>query len=272
MSKISIVTAFYDIGRGSWTPDKGLPHYLQRSNDVYIERFKHLLKLDNEIIVYTSPDLSDVIKSVCLGRPNTKVIAMDIIGEFHNMRAAIEKIQKSTDYQSMINPSQIKNPEYWNPDYVLVTNLKAYFVNHAINNYGVENDMVAWIDFGYCRSESNIPESKTWQYDFDQDLIHMFCYKHYDNRVISEIIANNDVYILGAKVVAHKKNWPKLAYLMTCAFNQLYRNGMVDDDQGLWLISYLLQPKIFSLHPIPDHQLGHDPFVLFNEFNTTCQK
>jgi len=26
MNEISIVTAFFDIGRGDWTPDKGLPH------------------------------------------------------------------------------------------------------------------------------------------------------------------------------------------------------------------------------------------------------
>jgi hypothetical protein len=31
MNEITIVTAFFDIGRGNWTPDKGLPHYLQRT-------------------------------------------------------------------------------------------------------------------------------------------------------------------------------------------------------------------------------------------------
>ena len=49
MGNITIVTAFFDIGRGSWTPDKGLPHYLQRSNETYLERFGHMATLDNEM-------------------------------------------------------------------------------------------------------------------------------------------------------------------------------------------------------------------------------
>ena len=130
--------------------------------------------------------------------------------------------------------------------------------------------MVAWIDFGYCRSEKNIPPSKKWSYDFDPKKIHLFSYKDFDRRTpVSQAILSNDVYILGAKVVAHKDNWPILEGLMRESFNQLLENNLVDDDQGLWLVSYLLHPYIFELHKIPDHQLGHDPFVLFNAFNET---
>ena len=39
MNDITIVTAFFDIGRGEWTPDKGLPHYLHRTNQTYLQRF-----------------------------------------------------------------------------------------------------------------------------------------------------------------------------------------------------------------------------------------
>jgi hypothetical protein len=55
--------------------------------------------------------------------------------------------------------------------------------------------------------------------------------------------------------------------LMTQSFLDLQSKGLVDDDQGLWLQSYLIEPESFELHKIPDHQFGHDPFVLFNEFN-----
>jgi protein YibB len=270
MSNITIVTAFFDIGRNDWTVDKGYPHYLQRSVDTYVERFARLAKLDNELIVYTSADLVDKIASVCGNRPKTKIITFDVQKEFKDMRDAIEKVQQMDSYKQLINPAQIKNPEYWNPDYVLVTNLKAFFTNLAIQQHGVENDLVAWIDFGYCRYDSNIPPSKTWEYDFNPELIHLFSYKDYSyDRPISDIIANNDVHILGAKVVAHKDKWDVLEKLMWHSFNELIKYDMIDDDQGLWLVSYLLQPKIFELHKIPDHQLGHDPFVLFNDFNKT---
>lgn len=271
MSDISIVTAFFDIGRGDWTPSKGLPHYLERSTETYIERFSHLCKLENEIVVLTSENLVERLKEVCVDRMDrTKIVAFDVQKQFKSMRESIERVQKSSEFKNAVVPSQSKNPEYWNPDYVLVTDLKAYFTHYAIGKKLTTNDMVAWIDFGYCRSEENIPPSKKWSYDFDPEKIHLFSYKDFDRKTpVSQAILSNDVYILGAKVVAHKDNWPILEGLMRESFNQLLENNLVDDDQGLWLVSYLLHPHIFELHKIPDHQLGHDPFVLFNAFNET---
>jgi hypothetical protein len=59
MNDITIVTAFFDIGRCELTPDKGLPHYLQRTNDTYFERFAEIAKLENDMIVYTSAEFEE---------------------------------------------------------------------------------------------------------------------------------------------------------------------------------------------------------------------
>jgi protein YibB len=269
MSKISIVTAFFDIGRGEWTPDKGLPHYLQRSTDVYIKRFSYLLNLDTDITVYTSPDLVNTLTELSVGKlAKTTIVGIDL-SEFDSIKERIVDIQQNELFKNSISPNQLKNPEYWNSDYVLVTNLKAYFVDLSIKNGLSKNDMVAWIDFGYCRSEQNIPQSNSWEYNFDPTKLHLFAYKQYDGKNILEIIATNDVYILGAKVVAHKSMWSIMAQLMKSSQDKLFENNFVDDDQGLWLISSLMEPYLFELHTIPDHQLGGDPFVLFNEFNDT---
>jgi protein YibB len=270
MANLSIVTAFYDIGRGEWTPDKGHPHYLHRSNDVYIERFKRLTRLHNDITVFTSPDLVETLENACRDATSkVTIVAFDVLSIFSEMRERIRKIQQSPEFIEKINPSQVKNPEYWNENYVLVTNLKAIFPQIAISKKWVQNDMVAWIDFGYCRSDSNITKSQQWNYDFDPEKIHLFSYKDYDGTPIETVISNNDVYILGAKVVASAKMWTELNHLMTNSFYDLEAKNMVDDDQGLWLLSYISKPELFELHRIPDHQLGHDPFVLFNQFNET---
>lgn len=270
MANISIVTAFYDIGRGDWTPEKGHPHYLHRPNNVYIERFKRLTRLHNDITVFTSPDLVEKLEKACEGSTSkVTVVGFDILTAFSGMKNEIRQIQQSPQFIKKINFSQIRNPEYWNSDYVLVTNLKALFPTIAIAEKLVKNDMVAWIDFGYCRSDNNITASQQWNYNFDPEKIHLFAYKDYDNTPIETVVANNDVYILGAKVVASAKKWTELNQLMEKSFNELLAKSMVDDDQGLWLLSYILKPEIFELHRIPDHQLGHDPFVLFNQFNDT---
>ena len=184
------------------------------------------------------------------------------------MRNQILKVQQDPNFQNKIHPMQIKNPEYWNPDYVLITNLKAYLTNLVIKNNMVTNDMVAWIDFGYCRDSESIPSSKKWEYSFNPEKIHMFNYKDYHSDIpIEDVIATNDVYILGAKVVAHKNLWAEMAELMQLSYQRLQKCNMVDDDQGLWLMSYILKPELFELHKILDPQYGHNPFVLFHEFN-----
>ena len=70
---ITIVTAFFDIGRGDWTPDKGLPHYLERKTETYFERFSNLATLENPMVIYTSPDLVPKVQQIRGNKP-TKII------------------------------------------------------------------------------------------------------------------------------------------------------------------------------------------------------
>lgn len=270
MGNITIVTAFYDIGRGDWTPDKGLPHYLQRSNDTYIERFTHLTKLDNEIVVVTTPDIGERLKQI---RSDIKIIEYDPFNEFGTIMNKIIGIQELVSFKQLIHPSQIKNPEYWSHRYVLINLLKSHFVNMAINQDLVSNDTVAWLDFGYCRSADTLPKSLTWSYEFDPTKIHLFSYKDLDPRkTLPQIIALNDVHILGAKIVADKNLWPMMEKLMFESFDLLYSNSLVDDDQTLMLICATQRPDLFEQHRIPDHQLGLDPFVILKDFNNMEKK
>jgi hypothetical protein len=123
MSKITLVTAFYDIGRGDWSTNVHknggpLPHYLQRSVDKYIEHFTRMCEIDTEIIVYTSPDLVERLSNVS---PNVKVVSYDYENEQQELREKIHNIQSSPEFTRRINPYQVRNPEYWSKDYVGVT-------------------------------------------------------------------------------------------------------------------------------------------------------
>jgi len=273
MSDITIVTAFFDLGRGSLPTEvrgRVLPHHQHRTTDTYFEFFRKQAKIQNDMVVYTTEDCAEKIHNIRkeFGLENrTKIVVMPsyLPDELKEYKGLIEKIQASPEYYGKVtNPQLI---EYWHADYVLVNIFKAFYVTHAINSGLVKTDLTAWIDFGYCRSDANIPNSKVWDYDFDESKIHLFNYKPYDNKPIDHAVLNNDVYILGAKVVAHKNLWQKMSDLMTQSFIDLQEKGLVDDDQGLWLQSYINEPEVFELHQIPDHQYGHDPFVLFNKFN-----
>ena len=260
MNEISIVTAFFDIGRGDWTPDKGLPHYLQRTTNTYLERFSYMAKLENEMVVFTSNDLAPKVKELRGERPTT-VIVFDFHNSLQELRDKISKVQQNTDYQNKINPTQIRNPEYWNADYVLVNALKSTFVRKAIEYGLITNELVAWMDFGYCRE----PINKTkWEYSFDKDKIHFFTIKDYiEGTYIQDIISNNDVHVTGPCIIAGTTLWRHLELLVHHSLEQLLQNNLVDDDQTLLLMSYLLKPEFFELHPVSNQ----DWFVAFKDYN-----
>ena len=116
---ITIVTAFFDIGRGDWTPAKGLPHYLERKTETYFERFSNLATLENPMVIYTSPDLVPKVQQIRGNKP-TKIIPFNLYQNCKELRLRINEIQTSDEYKSKINPAEKSNPEYWSADYVLV--------------------------------------------------------------------------------------------------------------------------------------------------------
>jgi len=213
--------------------------------------------------VFTSQDLVDKIKDKCPDRSaTTHFVIIDFDNQFQEQRAFISKIQKDPNFQRMINPYQVKNPEYWSADYVLVNYLKTFFVEYAIKEGFATNETVSWMDFGYCREESTLNGKTEWAYDFAEDKIHFFDYKTYNGQPIQQIIANNDVHILGAKIVANKNLWPKLRELISGAFKNLTDANLIDDDQTMMLLATLYQPDLFELHRIVES----DPFVMFREY------
>lgn len=251
---ISIVTAFWDIGRGDWTAEKGFPAYVPRTTDTYVERFGYLASLENEMVIYTSPDLEPRVAELRKGKEGkTRIIPIALADIFPERRTAIQRVQNDPAYKSKINPALLRNPEYFSPDYVLVTNLKAYFTAHAVQNNLVKNRQVAWLDFGYCRSMDSLGGSNHWRYEFTPGKIHYFTFGDCpEGYPISEFVYNNIVLVCGAAVVAEKPLWLALAQLMNKAADDLLQNNLVDDDQTLFLMASLYRPDLFEMHKISD--------------------
>lgn len=263
MSEISVISAFFDIGRGSWGEQKDVPHFIPRSTDTYFERFSHLAKLENEMVIYTSEDLVERVKSLRGDKPTT-VIPIDFSKQFKQLIDKVASVQNNPEYQNKINPSQIKMPEYWNADYVVVNALKSSFVTNAIRDGYINNDLIAWLDFGYCRTSDTLNNVTNWEYDFDPNKIHLFNLKEWkEGTFIEDVIANNDVYMTGPCIVAGSNMWLTLQYLVGHSTDELIKNNLIDDDQTLLLMSYLLRPDLFELHPVK----SDDWFIVFKEYN-----
>jgi protein YibB len=270
MSKITIVTAFFDIGRGDWTTNVQknggpLPHYLHRSVDKYLDHFRRMCEIDTEIIVYTSPDLINTIKSV---NEKIKVVGYDYFNIHENLRNRIDSIQKSPVFINKVNPYQVRNPEYWSKDYVGVTSLKAFYIKDAFDRNLITNEWAAWVDFGYCRDDSHIPLSKKWEYDFVENKMNYFNYRDPVNmNDVNIAVLNNLVYIIGGVFVGQRESWILLNDSMKKSLEILMDKNMVDDDQGLLLMSYFMNPDKYALHKMPLSQDIEEVRSIIRKFN-----
>lgn len=236
---ITIVTAFCDLGRDLW-PVFG------RRTDTYLQRFRWLSELANRIIVYADPSVSDQIIEIQRSvKPDLVIVFMNVLESHATLLGKISAIQQRADFQAGIaSPSC---PEYWNPGYVLINNLKSAFCDHAISEFNIKDSHVAWIDFGYVRDPALLPQSRQWDYDFG-GKINLFPRKMPPRHVnYADSIKQNIVYIHGAHIVAATSQWSLLRDLVDKHFRRLLSFNLVDDDQSLLLMAYYSSPESFHL-------------------------
>ena len=156
-------------------------------------------------------------------------------------------------------------PEYWEPRYVLINYLKSAFACEAVEQGLAVSEFLAWVDFGYCRDESVLPQPPTWNYPFSEK-IHLFNIERPDSQDVVSIIKTNKVYFQGCHIVAPQKKWADLRGLMRNAFEMLLSYDLMDDDQTLLLMAYRNAPSLFETHFVNVGKSGW--FVLFKDYNT----
>lgn len=246
----TIVTAFFDIGRGGWTEEGGNPGYLQRTTEKYFKYFKYLSELKNPMVIYTSSDFSEEIRKIRQGK-ETYIREINFKEKFKICRENVQSILDNQEFRSKINPIQLRNPEYWSADYVLINNLKSYFVKKAIIDLKLNNEYFAWVDFGYCREESVLNHLEEWNFALNQRKVHLFTIKkNFDltEGNVYHAIFNNQPYIIGGVIVASKEKWFEFAELVYSTQRKLMDDLIIDDDQGVYLLCLLSSSNLFQLN------------------------
>lgn len=249
MSEITIVTAFFDIGRTSWENS-------QRSNHEYMEAFKFWARIRNNVIIYTekvfAEEIFNIRKSYGLEQ-RTKVITIDNVlncdREIYDKMAAV---MQSNIFRSFRKDP--KSPESWNARYNYIMYLKSYFITDAINKK-LTNDFVAWFDFGFNKNGTlDYPYKEEfdflWKYDFENKM-YLFVIEDIGiDKPIFDIVREMDVYITGNTVIGAKILWPQYHSLCRNSIISLADCGMADDDQTIALMAYRKKPQLFKLYKV----------------------
>ncbi|WP_272676985.1 protein YibB [Providencia huaxiensis] len=266
-NSITIITAFFDIGRGNWNAKSGRSDRLERTADTYFNHFKQLAKLDNKIIIFTSPDLKEKVLKLRKGKP-THVITINLNQKFNFIIKKISSIQNSHSFKGLIKPEQLQNPEYWSAEYVLINNLKPYFIHRAIKSGLTNDELIAWVDFGYIRKEKTRYGLVRWSHPFDRSKVHLFSINEnldlQNEAAVMDKVINNETYIIGGVIVATKEKWIEFYSLVFQTQKRLIQSGVIDDDQGVFLICASQKPSLFKLNYL-GHMEWFKVFRLFHE-------
>jgi protein YibB len=265
-TSISIVTAFFDLDRALWGKGKlkSINTRHVRTNDDYLKYFFHLAKVKNQLIIYIDEKLAHDVLMVRkrYGLENNTIIFTH--RNFFKDQAVAEIIKKIESnmteelYRFVWNPN---SPKFHSAKYVLMNSFKSMFVNRVSNLNMISSNQAAWIDFGYCRSESDMDAKEEWKFNA-KNKINLFQIKQLDKAPIFNIIKNLDIYFHGSKILGNIENWAIFEKQIDESFSSLLNCGFVDDDQLLLLMAYRLKPKNFILHPISPH----NPRVVFKHY------
>lgn len=265
MNEISIVTAFFDIGRKNW---KGF----ERDNSTYANYFKFWARVKNHIVVYTEPKMAEQVKKI---RADYNLLDKTTI-------IVVEDVRKLDEYIYILLNNVLSNkltvkfrrhpwmPECCNPLYNYIMYLKTYFLTDAINRGLVKNSMIAWVDFGFNHGGEIYSTPEEFSVTLtDENLnhkIHLFSVDKLDDTPIFEIVRNMHTYIAGAVIIAPSDMWNILFDLYRQATISLAQCGFSDDDQTLAVMAYRTNPNLFEIHPIDDM------FSSFDVFNQKLSK
>ncbi len=245
MDDITIVTAFFDIGRSNY---EAIP----RTNEKYINWFEHWARIRNRLIVYCGNQLiADKAREI---RRNFNLEEKTEIIIFENLQTIEEDLytrlaRVGKDYYFK-NFRLIKNATSNIPEYDLINYLKSYFMNDAQKRFNLTTQ-VAWIDFGFNHGGELYPYPEDydfeWSYDFG-DKVTLFFLAPLDERPIFEIVRTlKPDCIMGCMFISPPNLVEKLWVTFLQSALELTDVGLLDDDQLVLLMSYRQNPTIFRL-------------------------
>lgn len=253
MNEVTLVTAFFDIGRSN---EKSF----SRTNEKYLNDFKFWSRMNNEMIVFSDKYTIEEIKKIRNSFGLLSKTQFVDIEEYKSIdKELYESIKKSVNNNCFKEFHIQKDiPEAHNADYIYIMLLKEWCCNEVYKRK-LAKGMIAWIDFGFNHGGEYYLDEKefnfSWKMPLD-DKIHLCELHKYDGLPPFEIIRRNDTYIQGCLIVAQDYLWKYLWNDVRTIMISLNTAGLADDDQLLLLMSYLNNPQKFILHNCPKWNMG----------------
>lgn len=274
-NNITLITAFYDIGRGSWDND------FKRSERFYIESFFKYFDYPYTMVCFIDDRYIDEIIRRYAASPYQNKLFIPINQQWlsENTRAW-QNLEKDTaainshEYQEYIrenrmsiilqslpikqfNPNvNIKGylyPENVYPEYNTINHSKVDLMVYAKKCGFVKTDWIAWSDFGvfdsFYKTPENYPTRGIDVAKFAKDKFTFMCsreFKALDFNIAFTLVTAEQCF-MGSFFATHIDMLATLQKIYHEAVDELYDNGVSDDDQHVYIRAYLKHTELFDI-------------------------
>ena len=246
MKNITIITAFFDIGRGSLKESSQV-----RSNNQYFEYFKFWCKIKNNLVVYTQSEYAYKVREIRKEfglEDKTIVIEIDDIFEIcGTLYERMYNISKREDFnQFRYYTNALSN----RADYNYIMLMKYWCMKDAVDR-SLTDEQVAWIDFGFNHGGKYFTESNEFDFEWKWTFEHKI--QLFSLREVEEVSSINSLQmqfdtIMGPIIICPKDLCCDLWNLVKNAMEALLMLDCIDDDQQLLLMAYKHKPELFAVN------------------------
>lgn len=222
--KILFVTAFKNIQRGAWG----------RSTEEYFRWYEHLKKAVKPLVCF-----SDEIEGALPFEEHKTFLSL-----MHRDRECME----SETYKNIM-ADRIHYPEHCRPEYTSVTHTKVNFVARAARMFPGYTHYV-WIDFGYFRSEDEIPDQWLLAPLLGRRIHFALFHDLPFYTTPKEICQSGSNFIQGGLFIVPSEltDWLEIQYRRS--LDVFYQAGFADDEQAIFLHVQTRFQNVFEFHKI----------------------
>jgi beta-1,4-mannosyl-glycoprotein beta-1,4-N-acetylglucosaminyltransferase len=248
-NEITIVTAFFDIGRENWEG-------YNRKSETYINAFYNYLKFDYKMIIFIDLRYFHYFNKNTFKNKTFIPIDQNFLDNHIHAWKNINtdrSIINSENYKKLLERRiNNKHPENIHVEYNIINHSKIDFVSYAIPF--IKTDFVCWSDFGYHNSvlqndPSRFPQNILDISKFNTSKINMCIMNEISEKDYDPFYTLQQNYILftGSFWGLPVKLIPSFQELYHSCINELHSLGISDYDQHLYLRCFYKRPELFEL-------------------------
>ena len=246
-TSLTLITCFYDIGRNHWK-------YSTRSNDTYFINSEKVLDKLNPIVIFTTDEHIDKIKSIRKKTDINLIYTKFIILPFEELKwYDLKETIKNIQNEIIIYPeTERNNPEFVIPEYIILINNKTEFMYKVSKLNYFNSTIFQWIDFG-------LPP--TLLKSFNKNYFSNIFYKPGKIRICSFKNPNLIDFNIHQPTLAaglfggDAKSIQTFYELTTIEFENMIENQIINQEQYIYFSIMFKKPDLFDYLILPhwDH-------------------